>query len=308
MKPHHDFTAERALAQHCAELLPTVPGAEHLLGDFSEAGFNLARELRPALSSLLGGAELSITCGAAETATLDVLTPETGTQSVHSVLVMQPNGAVILASVSLQAALALTDRVFGGTGEVADPLPEALPMSADLALRRLEAALCHALARCTAADTPPAAQRRGSDIAKLNPFGGAQDLVKLTLTITQDDQPGWHICFTASAADLAQILKIGTGSAKRSTAAIHNDPLNQPFGDVPLPVEAVLAEMKLPLSRLSRLAVGDTFPVPMTREIPLRIGAITIGHGTVGAVDGRVAIQLTRAMRPGASDISKETY
>lgn len=308
MTPQHDFTARRALARHCPELLPAAPGTGQLLADFSEAGFNLARELHPALSSLLGGAELSITCGAAQTATLDALTCPNDLQAVHSVLVLQPTGGVMLASVSLHAALALTDRVFGGGGEVSDPLPAALPRSAELALRQLEAALCHALGRITAAEMPPVTDRRGNNLAKLDPFSGAVDLAQLNLTIIQADQPGWDIQCSIALTDLERLLKTGTGPAKRGPGGGNHDPAAEPFGALPLPVEAVLAEMRLPLSRLSQLAPGDVFAIRMAGEIPLRIGGITIGFGTVGAVDGRVAIQLTRAMWPAAPDLSKEIF
>jgi flagellar motor switch protein FliM len=36
-------------------------------------------------------------------------------------------------------------------------------------------------------------------------------------------------------------------------------------------------------------------PVSVARAVPLRVGETTIAHGSVGAVDERVAVQITQA-------------
>ena len=53
--------------------------------------------------------------------------------------------------------------------------------------------------------------------------------------------------------------------------------------------------MAIPLTALSRLTPGQVLPVTIARSVPLRIGSATIAHGTIGALDERVAVQITQA-------------
>jgi flagellar motor switch protein FliM len=60
-------------------------------------------------------------------------------------------------------------------------------------------------------------------------------------------------------------------------------------------VSAVLVDIRLPLAAISALEVGQILPVPVARAVPVRVGGQTIAHGTVGALDDRLAVQLTHA-------------
>ena len=53
--------------------------------------------------------------------------------------------------------------------------------------------------------------------------------------------------------------------------------------------------MRIPFSVIAGLEVGQVLPVAVARQVPLRVGAATVAHGIVGAVDDRVAVQITRA-------------
>ena len=68
-----------------------------------------------------------------------------------------------------------------------------------------------------------------------------------------------------------------------------------PFADIPLTLRAVLVDMAVPFARLAGLAPGDVIPVSVARTVPIAAGGQTIAHGTVGALDDRVAVQLTKA-------------
>ena len=60
MKPNRAFVAERALAQHCSELLgKTVPTAGELLPRLSSAGERFAKALAPLLAPFAGGGSRS---------------------------------------------------------------------------------------------------------------------------------------------------------------------------------------------------------------------------------------------------------
>jgi flagellar motor switch protein FliM len=63
---------------------------------------------------------------------------------------------------------------------------------------------------------------------------------------------------------------------------------------MPLTLRAVLVDIPLPLSALGALEVGQILMVPLARAVPLHIAGCTIARGTIGAVDDRVAIQLSQ--------------
>ena len=95
-------------------------------------------------------------------------------------------------------------------------------------------------------------------------------------------------------ADLPRLLGTETAKPRQATTA---DPHAAPFSAMPLPLTARLVDMAMPLSRLSRLSVGDVLPVAVARQVPLHLGGKTIARGTIGAMDDRVAVQLTEAFR-----------
>ncbi|MEL0209334.1 MAG: FliM/FliN family flagellar motor C-terminal domain-containing protein, partial [Novosphingobium sp.] len=67
-----------------------------------------------------------------------------------------------------------------------------------------------------------------------------------------------------------------------------------PFADLPVELAAVLVDMKLPLAAVSALRVGQILPVPIARNVPIKVGGKTYACGTVGALEDRVAIQITQ--------------
>ena len=79
-------------------------------------------------------------------------------------------------------------------------------------------------------------------------------------------------------------------------------PLDDPFGEITLTLEAVLSEMRIPLSRIATLEPGQTLAIPVARAVPLRIGGTLVARGTVGELDDRVALQITH------SDPSRKDY
>src|SRR5690606_5292202 len=59
-------------------------------------------------------------------------------------------------------------------------------------------------------------------------------------------------------------------------------PLDTPFADITLTLEAVLTEMRVPLSRIAAFAPGQTIPIPVARAVPLRVGGAIVARGTAG--------------------------
>jgi flagellar motor switch protein FliM len=60
-------------------------------------------------------------------------------------------------------------------------------------------------------------------------------------------------------------------------------------------MSAVLVDMQIPFTTLSALQVGQVLPVAVARSVPLKVGDKTIAHGTIGAMDDQVAVQITHA-------------
>lgn len=68
--------------------------------------------------------------------------------------------------------------------------------------------------------------------------------------------------------------------------------LHAALGNVPLPVSSVLARPEISVGRMLTLAVGDIIPLTLPRQVPVLVGGRTVATGTLGEVDGRVAINI----------------
>ena len=53
--------------------------------------------------------------------------------------------------------------------------------------------------------------------------------------------------------------------------------------------------MQISFAAVAALEPGQILPVSVARRVPLRVGEHTIAHGTPGAMDERIAIQITQA-------------
>ena len=293
MKPAHDFVAERALAHHCQELLPAAAPERDLAALATELGHAIARELPPYVASIASGGEIKIICGEASRTNTTAFINRLGRGAAHCVVDVA--GGALLITLDHGAALALTDRAYGGTGEVPDPLPENLPYSADLTLRQLQGALCTGLAKAFPDSPEPAINRRGEDLGRLDPFRGKAECLHFELVVQQEEREPWTLVLAASLPDTNRLVDAAGGTAAHQlTVRGAADPLAEPFGDLPLPAAAVLAEMHLPLARISALAAGDIIPLSIARQVPLQIGGVTMAHGTIGSQDDRVALQIIR--------------
>ncbi len=258
---------------------------------FAEIAADLAGAFCSRLSGLLGGARLRATCTPADPLTVADLRAKVGSPAAHSLLHFPAAAANVLVSLPVQDLLALTDRVFGGSGEVADPLPEELPLTADLVAGQLEDMLAQSFASALVSFAQPEIAARASDLARLEPFAAVAECRTFTLAVSETDGRSWAIRLTLCAQGFATLF---AARPKPTTVRPVRDPAAAPFADVPLALEALVAEFTLPLARLSGLKCGDTIPLTLSREVPLRISETTIAYGSVGAADERAAVQLTR--------------
>lgn len=292
MNTQHHFVAERAAAQHCAELVRTGPAPVDLIPALDRAADRIARQLAPALSGLLGGEAPSITAAPADQIGMEALSDEIGGLAANSLLGNTGSGLTLLASVEGAAMLRLVDRAFGGRGETSGPLPDQFPLSAEMMVRRLDEILTQCLgAAFGLADL--ASLRRESRLAELEPFPPATRLVALRLEVADGAGAAWKLLVVVPLAQLPRLLGTMTseGAAPRRTGT--GDPHAPPFASLPLPITATLVDMRVPLSTLAALEPGTVLPVAVARAVPLSIGESILARGTIGSADDRVAVKLT---------------
>lgn len=296
MKPDHAFSDARPLASHCPALLRESAGPADLLPALDRAGERLARALRPRLAPLLGGKAPQARHTSPVETTFAEFAESVAPLAGNSLMQAGPMGETLLISVEAAALLRIVDRAFGGPGEAPDPLPGEFPVSAELMIGQLEGVIAAALvdAAGEGASALRSIQRDGN-LAQLAAFPATTRLVRLDLIIEEPGRVAWTIALAIPHPALAVLMgsKAPDAAGPESDSA-PTDPAQAPFSDLPLPVRAVMAELDLSVSAVSTLRLGQILPVPMARIVPLKVGFQTIAHGTVGAVDDRVAIQITR--------------
>ena len=66
---------------------------------------------------------------------------------------------------------------------------------------------------------------------------------------------------------------------------------------ITFPVRSVLAEPTISLAQLMELKVGDVIPIAFGNDVPVMVGGDRFGTGTVGTLNGKAAIKLTKIRR-----------
>lgn len=296
MKPERGFVAERALAQHSDALLRPGPGSAELIAGLDRAGQRIARLLAGALAPLIGEARLDIVRATPQQSSFDDYALYSAPLAANCLLSAGSSAAPFLMVIDAGAVLSLVDRAFGGPGLPPETMPRAFPLAAELAIERLEVLLGSAIAEALGGRADAIRPlRRDGDLGQLAPFAGPTPLAVLALKIEETGRAAWKIDLVFPLTTLESLFSTHGGeqpAPRPRPAPRAPDPFAEPFATLPLPLSAVLVDMALPLAALSALEPGCVLPVMVARRVPLRIGAITVAHGSVGAADERVAIQI----------------
>jgi len=311
MKHDFDFVAERAVARHSPALFRPGPAEADLLAALGAASGRLARSLRGALARLCGVDMLNVEIARPqEFAFGDFASENLCAYSLYSATTVTDR---LLSAIDAEAVLRLVDRAFGGPGVAPRPMPRELPMSADLMVQRIETILAARLGEAlgSASTGRPVIQplRRDTDLGQLQPFAASTRLAVLDIAISEGTRAPWPIRMALPLAALPMLTGMAgltgiagqAGAAARAPAA-PADPASEPFAAMPLRLTALLVDTRLPLHVVSRLEPGQVLNLPIARQVPLIAGQQAmgqtighpIGHGTIGAVDDRVAIQITQ--------------
>ena len=293
MKTEHSFIAERALANHCAELLghgaQDEGSRDELRADFAETlGVHLARRLQP----LLAGKPIRLSSEAGGAATASSIGQSIGPRAANFAVECGDAATPFLISFDIKTAVALTDSLFGGGFIVGEDEVDTLSPSSVLALRRLALAAAQAIAASAGDGDVAEVTGHHTSVARLELFPRGDYCLSWKVIAQQDGVEDWHMLIAAREADVDAMLAARGAKAAQTRETRSSDPLSEPFADIPIPLRAVLSEFKLPLSRIAGLAPGETIPVALAREVPLKIGQRTLARGRIGALDDRVALRL----------------
>jgi flagellar motor switch protein FliM len=295
VKPERAFIAERAAAQHCAELLHRAPPPVDPLPLLARFGERLARLLPVALAPLHGGVPPIVSASEPVSGDAKQVGAAIPTLAGNCLLAAGPDARPVLLSFDPRGVFALLDRTFGGRGAVPDPLPAAFPQSAELMIVRLEGLVAAGIAQALGCEAEQVrALRRDSSLAALKPFKAGDAVTSLRLTVS-DETSGdeWTLLLALARSALEALFGHGDRPATARPARTSADPAAEPFGAVPLPLSAVLVEMQVSMATISALEPGHVLPVAVARKVPLRIGGKTVAHGTVGALDDCAALQIS---------------
>ncbi|MBB4611829.1 FliM/FliN family flagellar motor switch protein [Novosphingobium taihuense] len=293
MKPERAFIAERAIARHDPVLLRPGPSAADLVPALTRMSERLAKAVRGALVPLLGGAEPQINPMKPMQTDFADFCSEIPRLAANSL--MQIGTAPFMVSIEGENVLRLVDRAFGGPGDTPSSLPKEFPLSADLMIGRIEQLVAACLAvSLGGAGGPVRSIRRDASLAQLQAMPDATPVASLTLNVVEQGRMPWAIAFAFPLETLSAMFAHGESKRPAKPARGPAQPTDAPFADLPIDVTAVLVDMSLPLATVSALRIGQVLPVPIARSVPVKVGAKTYAHGTIGALDDRVAIQITQ--------------
>jgi len=300
VKPERPLQTAGLAASHCDALFRQRAEPPDLLPEFGRLGERLARQLGPMLATFGGGNALEVRVAGVERQSGAELAGAIGPLAANSLMTIGSSKIRLLFSIEGAALLAQLDRAFGGTGEIGHKLPATLPLSAGLMAQRVEQSVAGLLAQLIKVAEPLGVVERDSSYAALAPFRKGETLAVLSFEMIGAGAQPLPMRLAAKAESLAAILP--PADARRRARGRATDPLDSPFADIVLTLEAVLTEMRIPLSRIATFAPGQTLQIPVARAIPLRVGGTIVAHGTVGELDDRVALQITNAI-PSRKDI-----
>ncbi len=295
MRPERAFVAERAAAQHCAELLRRGPEPGELLPLFAKAGERFARQLAQGLAALTGGDAPTVGCQPVRECDMAELGAKIAPLAANSLLGAGLSAMPLLASLQAEAVLRLVDKAFGGKGEAPSVLPESFPLSARLLIERLEAMLVQRLGTALGSEGAIRPLRREGSLVELAPFTPETRLAVLDLEVMEGMRAPWLVTLALPFTTLAELFgHVERTPAARPATPRSADPAAAPFADMPLPLSAVLVDMAMPLHAISSLEPGMVLPVAVARQVPISVAGTVVARGTVGAQDDCVAIKITK--------------
>lgn len=298
MKPQGSFIADRVAAQHCAELLRGTRKVADPLKELAGVGEPVAETLEQLIGDLCAGAKVSVRAGEPADLPANVANDRRGEPMLNGMITLGAKEVMMIASVPQRAILSIVDLALGGTGNDCEVPAGKLPLSVQMMFGRFEKIIAAALVEGMgfADESLVKITNSGSTLESATPFSGCKRTVLSFEVGIAGTQP-WEINFVFPGSALANLFANRTEAADTNVAAVDagpRDPMAEPFSGIPLPLRAVLVDMSIPVSALSRIKPGMVIPVQVARTVPLFAGDQVVAHGAVGEMDDRAALQLTK--------------
>ena len=201
--------------------------------------------------------------------------------------------------------LQVMDLFFGGAGSAPTHMPAEFSPAAEAMVARLgqslAAPLKHAWEPLARVDFHPG--RVEASAAMLQGFDAEEAAVATRFGLSAGGAAPVFIDILYPVAALKPLAATLTGKVldKAEPDPAWRQGLTRSVMGVRFPVRSVLAEPVVPLSTLMALKPGDVIPITVTPDVPVMVGRdrqpSVLGVGTVGAANGRAAIQLTSLAR-----------
>lgn len=300
MRQHRTIKAAGVAAQHCAALMPAAPTAEDNLAALEHPTKRLSRLLPPALAPLCGDAAPALEIEAARIVEAGALLDRIGPLAANAVVDDGAGAPAMLLSADAKAVFAQLDRAFGGAGEAPDALPVRFPVSAELLIAGVHDALLPVIAEALGLPGAPQIIARCGELSDFEPAIEQERFALLAMTFVDAKGARFALTLALTLPFLARLAQRRDGAAHLAAAQAAG-PLDAPYCDIPLRLDARLVDMRVPLRALGDLAPGVVLPVAVARHVPIAIGETIIGFGALGEQDDRVALRLCQQLAPPAS-------
>ena len=220
-------------------------------------------------------------------------------------LPLDMSGATALIVLDGGFVLGLLDGFFGGAGTPPATLPTELSPAAEAMLQRLSAQLVGPLAAAWEPLAPQSfhARKPETNAALLAGIDSDDAVVATRLGLASGTDAPVFIDILYPVGALKPLAATLTGRVldKAEPDPAWRAALTRSVMAVKFPVRSVLAEPVVPLSMLMALKPGDVIPISVAADVPVMVGrdrlSTVLGAGTVGAANGRAAIQLTSLTR-----------
>ncbi|MBB3472502.1 flagellar motor switch protein FliM [Sphingomonas sp. BK345] len=213
------------------------------------------------------------------------------------------DGRPLLVVLDSQFVAELLDLFFGGTGDVSPMLALEFTPAADVLAQRVAAAMARTL---QSAWEPLARARFGAERCELGSnliqgIEGDDVVISTRFGLARGSAKPLFVDVLYPVATLKPHTVALTGKVVAKPAEVDAEwrtQLTRAAMGVRLPVRSVLAEPTISLAKLMDLKEGDVIPISFGPDVPIVIGGVALGMGTVGTSNGRAAIRISKLEGP----------
>ncbi|MEK6788172.1 MAG: FliM/FliN family flagellar motor switch protein [Pseudomonadota bacterium] len=222
-----------------------------------------------------------------------------------SVILATPLGAPIYLVFEADLVFALVDQFFGGRGGAGiKRLQSDFSPSEARFMQQLGRALLPDLGQAwhSVVEIVPELLERHSDLRFVDHLKQSDNLLaaRFAVTMPGHDCGVWMLVPWAAIDPVREHL--GGQSQGRASRQEHDEQwrqrLLQGIEATSLNVVARLNESAMPLSRVSRLAVGDVLPIDSPQGVTLLIEELALMTGTFGTHQGQLAVKVNHQLNP----------